>query len=620
MKSMEATGKESTAREPEPPASAAAERQGTYAEVGEKLPMAIKLAYGMPNFAGAAMVIPIAIHMNIFYSDVVLVPLGYIALAVALARAFDAITDPLMGWITDRTKTRWGRRRPWMFVGAPLTAVAFVALFSPPENLATMAAAVWFTSTFVCYFLFHTVYSIPHYGLGPELTSDYHERSSLFAVMEGFTLLGTMVAAALPGLVLFPIFGPRTGFTIFALIFGSILTLLYFWQCYRIRERPEYYQRKSNPLAPGVRRVVRNRPFRILLAAYVVNGVAAAIPGLMMPYFTTYVLMPENPDRWVGIFLLTYFFFGFATLPLWLRATKRWGKKPVYIVSALMGISSSLMLFFQGEGDLLPTFLILVWAGASFGVRVFLGPSIQAEVIDYDELYTGKRREAQYGALWAIMVKFPIIIGAAVPLAILANAGYVPNVEQSDTVKLWISAIFGLGPSSFGLASLLIFLLFPINERTHTAVLKGIERHKLGEPAEDPLTGRLVPPPTDRGVDEDTGWFLDHFSQRELRRVLARGAQAALSSTVKSATVALAICALFTWLTFRNLGDLNQRPGLTTVIEVVFAGFALTAFLYHLIRIRAARRMKASPVEDRLIQSHLEVTAQLAPQGGGRSG
>ena len=97
MQAMTTTEAESTVREPEPPASAATQRQGTYAEVGEKLPMAIKLAYGMPNFAGAAMVIPIGIHMNIFYSDVVLVPLGYIALAVALARAFDAITDPLMG-------------------------------------------------------------------------------------------------------------------------------------------------------------------------------------------------------------------------------------------------------------------------------------------------------------------------------------------------------------------------------------------------------------------------------------------------------------------------------------------------------------------------------------------
>ncbi len=84
----------------------------TFAGAGEKLPLGIKLAYGMPNFAGAAMVIPIGIHMNIFYSDIVGVPLGLIAVAVAVARAFDAITDPLMGWITDRTKTsRFGGTR-----------------------------------------------------------------------------------------------------------------------------------------------------------------------------------------------------------------------------------------------------------------------------------------------------------------------------------------------------------------------------------------------------------------------------------------------------------------------------------------------------------------------------
>ncbi len=170
----------------------------TFAGVGEKLPIGVKLAYGMPNFAGAAMVIPIAIHMNLFYSDTILVPLGLIALAIAAARALDAITDPLMGWISDHTNTRWGRRIPWMFIGAPLCAVAFVALFNPPESLVGASAAPWFATTFMLYFLFHTVYVIPHYGLGPELTPDYKERSSLFAWMEGFTLLGTMCAAALP--------------------------------------------------------------------------------------------------------------------------------------------------------------------------------------------------------------------------------------------------------------------------------------------------------------------------------------------------------------------------------------------------------------------------------------
>jgi GPH family glycoside/pentoside/hexuronide:cation symporter len=474
------------------------------------------------------------------------------------------------------------------------------------------AAAAWFTATFIIYFLFHTMYSIPHYGLGPELTLDYHERSSLFAVMEGFTLLGTICAAALPGLVLFPMFGERLGFTIFAVTFGSILTLLYCWQCYRIRERPEFYNRKPNPLVPGVRRVMRNRPFRILLFTYVVGSVTGAIPGLMMPYFTTYVLRVEDPQKWIGIYLLTYFFFGFATLPLWLIATRRWGKKLIYLVSALMGISSSLMLFFMDRGDVWPTFWILVWAGSSFGVRIFLGPSIQADVIDYDELYTGKRREAQYGALWAIMTKFTVIPSAAVPLAILATLGYVPNVEQSETIRFAISAIFGLAPATFGCLSMLLFLFFPINESNHREILRGIEKHQRGEWAVDPLTGRQLPPPSTRGIDEDTGWFLDHFSAGELRHALKRGNGALLNRTLLAAAASLALCLLFTWLAVTNLGDLNRRPGLTTVFEVVGAGFALTAFLFHTIRVRAAWRLGRSSISAEEAQAHLEDTVPLA--------
>jgi GPH family glycoside/pentoside/hexuronide:cation symporter len=578
----------------------------------ERLPIGIKLAYGMPNFAGAAMAIPIAVHMPIFYSDVVLVPLGYIALAVAVARAFDAITDPLMGWISDRTRTRWGRRRPWMLIGAPLCAVAFVLLFSPPHGMGERAAGTWFVSMFTLYFLFHTVYSIPHYGLGPELTLDYRERSSLFAWMEGFTLLGTLCASALPGLVLIPRFGDRQGFTIFACLFATILTVLYAWQCYRIKERPDFYERKANPLIPGIRRVMRNRPFRILLATYVVGGVAGAIPGLMMPYFTTYVLRPDHPQRWIGIYLLVYFGSAFVTLPPWLWAVRRFGKRPIYMVSILMGGLSSLLLFFQGEGDIVPTFWILVWAGASLGVRIFLGPSIQADVIDYDDLYTGRRREAQYGALWAIVVKFIVIPGAAIPLGILASVGYEPNTEQSETVRFTISAIFGLGPSSFALLAFLVFLFFPINERIHRAILDGLEKHRRGESAEDPLTGKIVPPPADRGIDEEVGWFLDHFSGRELKRHLAGGPGVLARSAILGAGVSFGIIVVAVALILPTLRNLDEKPGSITVLLVVTAGFALSGLLYHLVRLRAARRMRAEPIAPEIVRTHLEVSERFA--------
>ena len=576
-----------------------------------KLPTGVKLAYGMPNFAGAAMVIPIAIHMNIFYSDTILVPLGYIAIAVTLARSFDAITDPLMGWISDRTNTRWGRRRPWMFVGAPLAAISFVFLFSPPEALGATSGAVWFTVSFVAYFLFHTVYVIPHYGLGPELTSDYRERSTLFAWMEGFTLGGTMCAAALPGLVLFPLFGERLGFTVFAVLFGSILTLLYFWQCYRIQERPDFYQRRPNPLVPGMRRVMHNRPFRILLATYVVGSISGAIPGLMTPYFVTYVLQVDDPGFWIAIYLLVYFGCGFAALPLWLRAVRRFGKYPMYILSALMGIVVGVALFFQQAGDVWPTFGILVFGGLTFGVRIFLGPSIQADVIDYDELYSGKRREAQFGSLWALMTKFTVIPSAAVPLGIMATLGYEPNVEQTDTMQFTIRAIYGLVPAGTGALSLLIFLWFPINERNHRETLAGIEAHRRGDSVRDPLTGKLLPPPTDRGVDEETGWFLDHFSRREQLRYCRVGAGRLVWGAAGYAALSAALAGLFGRLIYADLGDLTESPGLLTVFEVLFFGLSVTGLLYHAIRVHAARRLARQPVPLEVVRSHLALTEQL---------
>ena len=99
----------------------------------ERLPLSLLLLYGFPSFAGAAMLVPIYIHLPKFYSDVVGVPLGFLAIGIAGARALDALSDPLVGWLSDRTRSRFGRRRPYIALGAPLCAIAFYALFAPPD-------------------------------------------------------------------------------------------------------------------------------------------------------------------------------------------------------------------------------------------------------------------------------------------------------------------------------------------------------------------------------------------------------------------------------------------------------------------------------------------------------
>src|SRR5271167_2864788 len=252
----------------------------------EPLPLSIKLLYGAPSFAGAGMVIPIFINMPKFYADTVLVPLRYLAMAIAIARSLDALSDPLMGWISDHTHSRLGRRRPYILIGAPLCGVAFFCLLNPPAALTGGRAAIWFGATFILYFIFHTVYVLPHYALGAELTQNYHERSTLFAWRESFTILGTIVAAAAPGIMMQAFhMTERQVFFRLGIFFGVMLSVLYGLLVLNIKERPDFVARESNPLVPGVRRALRNRPFGILLGSYVVGSIAGAIPATMMPFF-----------------------------------------------------------------------------------------------------------------------------------------------------------------------------------------------------------------------------------------------------------------------------------------------------------------------------------------------
>jgi GPH family glycoside/pentoside/hexuronide:cation symporter len=248
---------------------------------------------------------------------------------------------------------------------------------------------------------------------------------------------------------------------------------------------------------------------------------------------------------------------------------------------------------------------VLVWAGSSFGARLFLGPAIQADVIDYDELHTGKRREAQYGALWSLMMKFTVIPSMAIPLAVLESMGFEPNVEQSDSVKLAIRTMLALVPAASALIAGVIACFYPISEPVHRAIWNGIEAHRAGETALDPVTRRPLAPPASRGVEEDTGWFLDHFSPRELRAYVAGGSARLVGGCALHAALwgAIALAAASS-LAF-TVSDLGRDIGLVAVLAVVVAGFALTAVAYHGVRLRAALRLRGDPVPKDVVERHL---------------
>ncbi len=577
------------------------------APVLEHLSSATKLLYGAPALAGGAMAIPLLINMPKFYADVVAVPLGYLAVAIAVTRCLDAIIDPSIGLISDHTHSRWGRRRPYIFIGAPLGGLAFWALMSPPAYLTGFGGVVWFSATSILCSLFLTFALLPHYALGAELSMDYNERNGLFGARESFGVLGTIIAAAAPGLLMQRFkWGEREVFSRLGLGFTIALVALCWLMVAFVRERPDFVARQSNPLVPGIRRALRNRPFVILLSSYVAGSIGGGMGPILMPFFIAYVVQPAQPMLWLSLMLLVFFGTGLLFIPFGVALARRFGKLPTLIGCYIVGISDGIMTFLLvGKGDT-TLLLILVGLGAtSYGASVFLPASMQAEVIDYDELHTGRRREAQYAGFWSILPKLAAIPAAAIPLALLATLGYAPNAVQTPQVTSAIRLLYTLGPCFTAVVSLAIVCWFPINGMNHAAILDGIERHKRGDNATDPLTGSKIPPPSGRGAEEATGWFLDNFSQRELRRFLARGSHTPPWGVWRAATSWIAVCVIAGWFALRRMGAVNADPGAAASLAVVLSGFALALFLFHLTRIGPARRLASGAIPNAVVRAHL---------------
>ncbi len=596
---------------PAPPAPAA--------QPHERIPLDLKLAFGAPTFASAGLVLPIVTFLPKFYADEALIPLGWLSLAIAAGRAFDAITDPLMGWLSDRTRSRWGRRRPYLALGAPLCAVSLILLFSPPTALTGAAAAAWFGLTFVLYHVFHTMYLVPHLALGPELSLDYHERSTLYGIREGFLVAGTLVAVLTPYAFTRLLGSERAALAAFSYLFAAILVLLYGWLVLRVRERPEFQERSANPLVPGIFCSLRNAPFRLLLLTSILASVPGALVATLLRFFVDDVMQPEDSSAWFAAFLGTYFGAAALCLPGWLWIARRIGKKPAWLASFLFCGGGLLPTLGMGPGDLRWVVLCVGVAGAGFGAISALSLAIKADVIDYDELLTGKRREAQFGAFWSFIPKFIAVPGAALPVALLGSLGYRPEGEQLPEVRFAIRTLMALTPALFLGLACWVGRRLPVDEEIHRRVLEGISARGRGEAAFDPIAQRWLPPAGAGRVSEATSWFLDHFTRGELRRSLRLGRGRALREVLAWLAGSLLLLALSSLFLVLSLRGSDADPGVVAVGVGVLAGLALCSAVFHGLRVAPARRLREAGIPDEILLAHLGQTgaAEGAEPGAG---
>jgi GPH family glycoside/pentoside/hexuronide:cation symporter len=431
-----------------------------------RLPLATLLTYAAPGIGFGFMTLMVSTWFMKYATDVLAIPAATIGGILLLSRAWDAVADPVAGYLSDRTRTRFGRRRPWMVAGALPLAIGFALAWSPPPQLPPSRVAWWIGGAVLLFFTGLTICRMPHEALGAELSRDYHERNRVFGVKRALFGVGTLaVFAALAQLG--EASDPRASVPWLAGAAAAGTALLLVLTGLAVREPPAHLGRGAlRPLA-AVRDVLANPHARRLISVSFLQQVATGTVTTAAAYHTQYVLGDAGAfPLLLGIFFVS----SLVSIPLWLRIGQRVDKKPLLVGSMIaVGVILGAM-FAVGEGDHALLFSLAAAGGVAAGGLDVIMPSLQADVIDWDELRTGQRKEGVYFAAWHLAEKMALGVAAAVTGLALAGSGFAPNQGQGQAALFAMRALLSLFPLVVYTAGALLFVRFGLDRAAHARV------------------------------------------------------------------------------------------------------------------------------------------------------
>ncbi len=390
------------------------------------------LAYALPALPLAALFLPVYSHLAPFYAAERGVDLAALGLALILIRLFDAVSDPLIGWLSDRTPGRFARRA-WIVAAVPLVCLSAWQAFVPPEDAGLSHAVLWlFLLT-----LGWTLAQTPYVAWGAEIEESYDGRTRVTSWREAFVLLGTLAATLLyflsgeggDGL------GAVAIFVVALAPPAVLLAVLAAGEPRRLTGRLG--------LRAGARAMAENTAFRRLLAAWFVNGAANGLPVTLFVFFVDHRLAaPEE----TGLLLLIYFVAAIGGVPLWGWLAKRIDKHRVWAGAMIYACAVFAAALLLGPGDVAAFMAICVLTGLALGADLVLPPSIQADVVETDSLATGAARAGLFFAIWQVATKAALALSSGLALVLLAGAGFDAtaetgaNSESALTVLAWLYA------------------------------------------------------------------------------------------------------------------------------------------------------------------------------------
>lgn len=427
--------------------------------------------YALPAIAFAMPTIPVYIYLPAFYASEMGLGLAATGLILVIARSFDVITDPVIGILSDRWSWRFGRRKPWVIAGAVIAAIAVVQLFEPPDGSGNAHLLIWL----ILLSLGWTMMAVPYTAWGAELSDDYHERARATGAREGASILGIVLAGAVPASAIGFGYSERDGLAAVAWLtvaLGGLSLLLLAWRV------PDWPAAPAAGMAVRIAdwrqhlSVVRNRAFLRLLGAWFVNGLANGLPAVLFAFYLDHALKVDAGAR--GMLIMTYFLAGIAAIPAWVGLSRRYGKHRVWCAAMLLACAAFVWVPVLEEGAVVAFFIICIVTGSAFGADLALPPAMQADVVDLDTLRTRKNRAGWYFALWSMATKAALAVAAGIAFGMLSLAGFNAEGPNSAGATGTLVVLYALVPTVLKLGAVALIWGHPITARRQTIIRRRI--------------------------------------------------------------------------------------------------------------------------------------------------
>ena len=429
------------------------------------------LAFGIPEYAIYLSSIPITLYIPYVYSADLGLELAHIGLILMLARITDVITDPLIGFLSDRTRSRFGRRKPWMAIGALIMMTSAYLLFNPQGDVTNTYLLIWS----MLLWLGWTMINIPYYAWGAELSDNYDERTRITGWRQVFAYAGNVTVLAVPAMANeITGFGglPREGLTIIGTLALIALPTTIAITLYFIPERNSY-GRSTLSLATNFKAVWKNGSFKLVWIAFMLKYMGAAWGSALFMLFAVHVVGEKEN---VAAILLGHYFLQLLTLPLWVRLSERIGKKETYIIGGMIFTLVIPMFLLVGHGDTMLLVFVLACVGASGSYFTAISMSMKADVIEIASHRAGENVAGAYIAIWSLGQKMIGAIALGICLPLLQYLGFDSQGENGPRELQILSLMYVVPQALMYVGAVAFVWRYPINSKRLERMRKAFKK------------------------------------------------------------------------------------------------------------------------------------------------